>query len=79
MNLDIYNFVGSLALGGIFAYIVSVCIYRLYFHPLAKFPSPRLAAASTWYEGYYDIVKKGRYIFEVEKMHQKYGLSSMQL
>jgi hypothetical protein len=63
------------ALAGLLTYIASVCIYRLYFHPLAKFPAPPLAAINTWYEGYYDIVKKGRYIFEVGKMHNKHGLS----
>lgn len=55
------------------AYISFKYIYRLYFHPLAKFPGPKLAAISHLYEGYYDVVKEGRYIFEIEKMHKKYG------
>ncbi|KAH8807218.1 cytochrome P450 [Xylogone sp. PMI_703] len=41
--------------------------------PLAKFPGPKLAAMTGWYETYYDCFKKGRYWVEIEKMHQKYG------
>ena len=53
--------------------------YRIYLHPLAKFPGPKLAALSHWYEAYYDVFKKGRYIFEIEHMHQKYGKHSISL
>ncbi|KAF2135991.1 uncharacterized protein K452DRAFT_354132 [Aplosporella prunicola CBS 121167] len=43
------------------------------FHPLAKFPGPKLAAMTMWYQGYYDIWRRGQYIWEVIKMHEKYG------
>jgi hypothetical protein len=55
------------------AYIVGLVVYRLYFHPLAKFPGSKLAAASGWYEFYFDYWLDGRYIFEIERMHKKYG------
>jgi hypothetical protein len=66
----------ALATGAVFLflYVVSGAIYRLYFSPIAKFPGPKLAALTLWYEFYYDVIKKGRYTWEIEKMHEKYGL-----
>ncbi|GAO14689.1 uncharacterized protein UV8b_04626 [Ustilaginoidea virens] len=49
------------------------CVYNLYFHPLSKFPGPRLAAATSLYEFWFDVIRDGLYIWEVEKMHDKYG------
>ncbi|KAJ9665810.1 hypothetical protein H2201_004118 [Coniosporium apollinis] len=55
------------------AYLIGGAIYRLYFSPIAHSPGPRLAALTLWYEFYYDVVCKGRYTWEIEKMHEKYG------
>ncbi|GFF32208.1 trichodiene oxygenase [Aspergillus udagawae] len=54
-------------------YLLNLVIYRLFLSPLAKFPGPKLAAVTSWYELYYDLVHKGKYLFEIEKMHDKYG------
>ncbi|MCJ1349230.1 hypothetical protein MMC31_007466 [Peltigera leucophlebia] len=54
-------------------YFVFRSLYRLYFHPLRKFPGPKLAAITQGYEFYYDVFRGGMYIWEIEKMHQKYG------
>ncbi|KAJ9216495.1 hypothetical protein DTO166G4_2083 [Paecilomyces variotii] len=54
-------------------YIFGLVFYRLFLSPLAKFPGPKLAAVTGWYELYYDVIKKGKYIYEIEKMHDKYG------
>ncbi|KAH0542567.1 hypothetical protein FGG08_003072 [Glutinoglossum americanum] len=54
-------------------YSLFLVVYRLYFHPLAQFPGPRLAAATLWYEFYHDVIRRGKYIWEIKDMHTKYG------
>lgn len=55
------------------AYISIRTIYRLYFHPLSHIPGPKLAACSHLYEFYYNVILSGKYLYEMEKMHQQYG------
>ncbi|KAI9372980.1 cytochrome P450 [Aspergillus egyptiacus] len=62
-----------LALGGIGFYLLLRSIYRLYFHPLSKIPGPKLTAITHGYEFYYDVICGGRFLFQIEKMHQQYG------
>ncbi len=54
-------------------YLVGLAVYRLYLCPIAKFPGPRLAALTYLYEGYFDVVKRGKYTFKIRDLHAKYG------
>ena len=54
-------------------YVILLYTYRLTLHPLAKYPGPRLAAVSFWYEFYYDFFHRGNYIFRIRDMHARYG------
>lgn len=54
-------------------WLIGRSVYRLYLHPLANIPGPKLAALTCWYEGYYDVIRQGQYLFQFSAMHQKYG------
>ncbi|CAI7605546.1 unnamed protein product [Penicillium pancosmium] len=54
-------------------YLAVQTVYRLYFHPLRKFPGPKLAAATSAYEFYFNALKGGKFIWEIERLHQIYG------
>jgi hypothetical protein len=49
-------------------------VYSVYFGPLSKFPGPKLAAATLWYEFYYDVIRQGNYTFKIKDLHNKYGM-----
>ena len=51
-------------------------VWRLYLSPVANFPGFKLAAVTFWYEFYYDVIKGGQYVYEIERMHKEYGMSS---
>lgn len=54
-------------------YLAGLATYRLFFHPLSKYPGPKIAAITVWYEFYYDAIQRGKYTFEIQRMHEKYG------
>jgi len=55
-------------------YALGLGVYRLYFSPLAKFPGPRLAALTQWYETYYDVYLDGKFLLHFKELHEKYGI-----
>jgi hypothetical protein len=52
---------------------ICVSIYRLYLSPLAKFPGPKLAAVTQWYEFYWNVIQPGQLTFHLQDLHDKYG------
>jgi hypothetical protein len=42
-------------------YLISLACYRLFFSPISKFPGPKLAALSRWYEFYYEVILNGQF------------------
>lgn len=58
--------------------IISLCnvliiIRRLFFHPLSAFPGPRLAAATTFYKMYFEVIKGGELLGRIHQLHVLYG------
>ncbi|KAL2802197.1 cytochrome P450 [Aspergillus granulosus] len=64
---------GSLCLFSFLVGFIIQSVYRLFFHPLRRFPGPKLAAISHLYEFYYDVICNGSYLYKIEQLHQKYG------
>jgi hypothetical protein len=70
-----YLTLATVGIIGSFIYLFCLSIYRLYFSPVARFPGPKLAAASFWYEFYYDVYLGGQYGFKINELHDQYGNS----
>ncbi|KHN97091.1 trichodiene oxygenase [Metarhizium album ARSEF 1941] len=49
------------------------CLYNLYLHPLSRFPGPRLAVLGAFYEFWFDVVQDGQFLWEIGRMHDRYG------
>ncbi|KAI4157454.1 MAG: hypothetical protein LQ342_008264 [Letrouitia transgressa] len=56
-----------------FTWLIGLGVYRVYFSSLARIPGPRLAALTTWYQGYYDVFCRGQYVWRIKEMHTRYG------
>jgi hypothetical protein len=56
-------------------YLFGLAVYRLYLSPIAKFPGPKLAALTLWYEFYHDVVRGGQYVFKINELHDQYGMN----
>ncbi|KAL0264722.1 hypothetical protein SLS55_000673 [Diplodia seriata] len=54
-------------------WVLGLGIYRLFFHPIAKFPGPKLAGLTYWYETYHDFLRGGKYTEKISDLHDKYG------
>lgn len=71
-----YTYLPTVVAVGFSLYLVALGIYRLYLHPLAKFPGPKLAALTHWVETYHELNKPGgQFIWAFRKWHEQYGQS----
>lgn len=57
----------------ILIYVTLVVIYRVWLSPLAKFPGPRLAAATGLYEAYFQLLKGATFTWHIDHLHEIYG------
>ncbi|KAJ3550619.1 hypothetical protein NMY22_g345 [Coprinellus aureogranulatus] len=48
-------------------------VRRLVLHPLSNFPGPKLAAFTSLYKIYYEIVREGKWLHHVDELHRVYG------
>ncbi|KAB8289893.1 hypothetical protein EYC80_010524 [Monilinia laxa] len=64
---------GFIALVSLLLWTLYGAIYRLYFSPIAKFPGPKLAALTLWYEFYFNVILDGQWLWEIKRMHEQYG------
>lgn len=71
-HVSVWGVLSSIIFGHI-VYAVGLFAYRIFFHPLARIPGPKLAAASYWYEVYYDVFQSGQYYRKIFELHERFG------
>ncbi|KAF8165173.1 cytochrome P450 [Crassisporium funariophilum] len=50
-----------------------IVIRRIFFHPLSGFPGPRLAALTSFYKTYYEVLKGGELLQKIHELHAAHG------
>ncbi|KAI0478205.1 cytochrome P450 [Xylaria cf. heliscus] len=59
------------------SYRALLALWRVKFHPLAKFAGPRAAAISNDWQ--YAVQRRGQSVLEFEKLHQEYGTTALRV
>ncbi|KAF2164366.1 hypothetical protein M409DRAFT_25245 [Zasmidium cellare ATCC 36951] len=56
-------------------YLLTLALYRLYLHPLSRFPGPTLAALTYLYEIHHDVftTPNGQFATHLNTLHARYG------
>ncbi|EKM81552.1 hypothetical protein AGABI1DRAFT_69832 [Agaricus bisporus var. burnettii JB137-S8] len=69
-----FTYISSVvAVSSLFLFVVR-SVKSVFFHALSKYPGPPLAAATTLYRAYYDIVKDGGWLEHLFSLHETYGI-----
>ncbi|KAF5979671.1 trichodiene oxygenase [Fusarium coicis] len=63
----------ALVFGAFAFYWLCLVFYRLFLHPLRNVLGPKIAAVTSWYEFYQDVILDGHYIKDYPKLHEKCG------
>jgi hypothetical protein len=71
--MALFDFIFGLPIVAAFCFISLRTIYRLTFHPLAGFPGPKLAAATSLYQAWFDLRASTSYVKSFPALHQIYG------
>lgn len=56
---------------------IAMSVYNLYFHPLAKFPGPKFAAASSWWQVWIENITQQSLSLKLVELHEQYGSSDI--
>ncbi|KAA8897519.1 cytochrome P450 [Sphaerosporella brunnea] len=63
-----------LLFGSFLIYWIIKIVYRIWFHPLAHVPGPKIAAATHLYHFYHNAFNKGQFVpYILPGLHEKYG------
>lgn len=52
---------------------VTLAIRQIFYHPLSKFPGPRLAALTPLYKTYYEVFRGGELLRRIQELHNMHG------
>lgn len=52
---------------------VALAVRQVFFHPLSKFPGPRLAALTPLYKTYYEVFRGGELLKRIQELHNIHG------
>ncbi|KAJ3559562.1 hypothetical protein NM688_g265 [Phlebia brevispora] len=72
MDLSIAQIASTLVLAW-FVWTILNGLYNLYWHPLAKYPGPKLAAFTLWWKIYCELFSKENPVDIVARLHEVYG------
>jgi hypothetical protein len=63
----------SAGLTALLAYVLYAVTYNVYVHPLAKFPGPPLAGATTYWKAYIECIANRSFCHFLVELHAQYG------